>query len=136
VLWRTARLEETRAAFTEALRLARLLPQPDPVRTAHLYTRLGRLELSDHRYGPAAGAFDAAAALLGDQPGQGGVGGGTDAEADQWLELMIDGRVSYFLRRGDIDAAAALLAQVRPVLEARATRAVGMRSTFTLPCNR
>jgi tetratricopeptide (TPR) repeat protein len=113
VLWRTARLEEARAAFTEALRLASLLPQPDPVRTAHLFTRLGRLEMADTRFEPAVGAFDAAAALLGDQPGD------TDAEADQWLELMLEGRASYYLCRGDNDAGAAVLEQARPVLEAR-----------------
>ena len=115
VLWRTARLDETRAAFTEALRLASLLPQPDPVRTAHLYTRLGRLEMVDRRVGfePAAEALNAAAALVGDEPGD------TEAEADQWLELMIHGRASYLLWRDDFDAAAAVLEQVRPVVEAR-----------------
>jgi DNA-binding SARP family transcriptional activator/class 3 adenylate cyclase len=120
VLWRTAQLVETRAAFTEALRLARLLPQPDPVRTAHLYTRLGRLELADRRLGPAADALDAAAALLGGAgmgDAEAGVGG--DPETDQWLELMIDGRASYLLWRDDVDAAAALLERVRPVVEAR-----------------
>ena len=115
MLWRTARLDDTRAAFTEALRLASLLPQPDPVRTAHLYTRLGRLELVDRRVGfePAAEALDAAATLLGDEPGD------TEAEADQWLELMIHGRASYLLWRDDFDATAAVLEQVRPVVEAR-----------------
>jgi class 3 adenylate cyclase/tetratricopeptide (TPR) repeat protein len=121
VLWRTARRDETRAAFTEALRLADLLPEPSPLRKAHLLTRLGRLEMTDHRHDAAASAFDAAAALLGDQPGE------TDAEADQWLELMIDGRAERCLHCGDADGGLAILDAVRPVLEARgnATRRYG-----------
>jgi hypothetical protein len=121
VLWRTARRDETRAAFTEGLRLADLLPEPDALRKAHLLTRLGRLEMADHRHGAAAAAFDAAAALLGDQPGE------TDNEADQWLELMVEGRAKHRLQCGDADGGLALLDAVRPVLEARgnATRRYG-----------
>ncbi|HEX3956736.1 MAG TPA: AAA family ATPase [Trebonia sp.] len=121
VLWRTARRDETRAAFTAALRLADLLPQPSPLRKAHLLTRLGRLEMAIHRYDAAARAFDAAAALLGDQPGA------TDTEADQWLELMIDGRAEHCAHCGDADGGLAILEAVRPVLEARgnATRRYG-----------
>ncbi len=121
VLWRTARRDETRAAFTEGLRLADLLPEPDALRKAHLLTRLGRLELADHRSDAAGQAFEAAAALLGDQPGE------TDAEADQWLELMIDGRAEHCAHCGDADGGLAILEAVRPVLEARgnATRRYG-----------
>jgi adenylate cyclase len=113
VLWRTARRAQTRAAFTEALRLADLLPEPGLLRKAYLLTRLGRLEMADHRYDAAAQAFDAAAALLGDQPGE------TDTEADQWLELMIEGRAEYCLKCGDADGGLAILDAARPVLEAR-----------------
>ncbi|HEY6788369.1 MAG TPA: AAA family ATPase, partial [Trebonia sp.] len=121
VLWRNARRDETRAAFTEGLRLADLLPEPDALRKAHLLTRLGRLEMTDHRYDAAGAAFDAAAALLGDQPGD------TDTAADQWLELMIDGRARRCLHCGDADGGLAILDAVRPVLEARgnATRRYG-----------
>ena len=118
---RTARRDETRAAFTEGLRLADLLPEPDALRKAHLLTRLGRLEMADHRNDAAGQAFEAAAALLGDQPGE------TDAEADQWLELMIDGRAEHCAHCGDADGGLAILEVVRPVLEARgnATRQYG-----------
>ena len=100
VLWRTARRDDTRRAFTEGLRLADLLPEPDALRKAHLLTRLGRLEMTVHRYDAAGAAFDAAAALLGDQPGE------TDTEADQWLELMIEGRAEHRLHCGDADGGA------------------------------
>jgi DNA-binding SARP family transcriptional activator/class 3 adenylate cyclase len=83
VLWRTARLEETRAAFTEALRLADALPGPDPTRKAHLLTRLGRLELSDRRIEAAARAFDAAVALLDGRVAEDGHGGGTRPAMDR-----------------------------------------------------
>ena len=52
VLWRTARKAETRAAFTEALRLTSTLapgeplPEAERLRRAWLLTRLGRLEMS------------------------------------------------------------------------------------------
>ena len=130
VLWRTARRDETRAAFTEALRLAKQLPEPGRLREAHLLTRLGRLEMADHRYDAAARALDAAAALLGDQPGE------TAAEADVWLELMIDGRAEYHLQRRDVDSELAILEAVRPVLEARgnATRRYGFY--LQLACQR
>jgi class 3 adenylate cyclase len=113
VLWRTARRGETRAAFTEALRLADLLPEPGRLRKAHLLTRLGRLEMNDGQLGAAARAFDAAAALLGDQPGD------SDEEADEWLELMIDARAELAERHGDLDGELALLEAARPVLQAR-----------------
>jgi adenylate cyclase len=118
VLWRTARKAETRAAFTEALRLAGTLAAGEPppaerLRRAWLLTRLGRLEMTDGRYDAASQAFDAAAALLGDTPGD------SDAEADVWLELMIDGRSDLLLRQDDAAGARAALAAARPVLEAR-----------------
>jgi class 3 adenylate cyclase len=113
VLWRTARRDETRAAFTEALRLADLLPEPGRLRKAHLLTRLGRLEMNDGRLDAAARALDAAAALLGDQPGD------SDEEADEWLELMIDARAELAERHGDFDGELALLEAARPVLQAR-----------------
>jgi len=130
VLWRTARRDETRAAFTEALRLADQLSEPGRLRKAHLLTRLGRLEMADHRYDAAARALDAAAALLGSQPGE------TAAEADVWLELMIDGRAEYHLQRRDVDRELAILEAVRPVLEARgnATRRYGFY--LQLACHR
>ncbi len=121
VLWRLARREETRAAFLAAVGLADAGPRPlDPgwdKQRAHLHTRLGRLEMSEARFAEAAAAFDTAEALLG--PDAGRPGAADDATADQWLELMIDGRADLHLMQLDPDRALAVLEQARPVLEAR-----------------
>jgi adenylate cyclase len=109
VLWRTARLAETRAAFEAALRLE----GGNTLRRAHLLTRLGRLEMSDGRFDAAERALDAAQALLGDQPGD------SDTEADQWLEMMIDARAGLNVMRSEYDRALATLEAARPVLAAR-----------------
>jgi tetratricopeptide (TPR) repeat protein len=123
VLWRTARKDETRAAFTEALRLSATLapdgavpgslPPAERLRRAWLLTRLGRLEVADSRYTAAMTAFDDALAILGDAPGD------SDDEADVWLETMIDGRTCLQLISGDVAGAHATLEVARPVLEAR-----------------
>jgi tetratricopeptide (TPR) repeat protein len=123
VLWRTARKDETRAAFTEALRLTATLapggaapgplPEAERLRRAWLLTRLGRLEVADGRNAAARIAFDDALAVLGDTPGDG------DDDADVWLELMIDGRSALQLITGDVTGAHATLELARPVLEAR-----------------
>ncbi|HEY7265969.1 MAG TPA: AAA family ATPase [Trebonia sp.] len=114
VLWRTGRREEAKDAFRAALRLG---DSVDPLLRAHVYTRLGRLELTDVNYEAAAAAFDAAEALLGGGPGS------DDATADQWLELMIDGRADLHAMRLEPDLALAVLQTVRPVLEAHETPA-------------
>jgi tetratricopeptide (TPR) repeat protein len=115
VLWRIARRDAAKEAFRAALGLAESL---DPLQRAHLYTRLGRLELAELHYEAAAAAFDAAEALLGDDPG-----GGDDATADQWLEIMLDGRADMHVVRFEPDLALAALERARPVLEARGTPA-------------
>jgi DNA-binding SARP family transcriptional activator/class 3 adenylate cyclase/tetratricopeptide (TPR) repeat protein len=120
VLWRTARRADAKAAFQAALRLAETGPRPlDPVLRARLYTRLGRIELTDARYDEAAAAFDAAEALTGDLSHPGPASEADDAVVDQWLELMVDGRADLHLMRRDSDRALAVLEQARPVLEAR-----------------
>jgi tetratricopeptide (TPR) repeat protein len=125
VLWRTGRREEARAAFHAAIGLADAGPRPlDPawdMRRAHLHTRLGRLEMSKSRHAEAAAAFDAAEALLGADAGR--VDATDDAAADQWLELMIDGRADLHLRQFEPGPALAALEQARPLLEARGTPA-------------
>jgi len=127
VLWRTARHDEARAAFRAALRLANAGPRPlDPVLRAHLHTRLGRLEMVEPRYAEAAAAFDAAEVLLGADAGR--AGATDDSAADQWLELMIDGRASLHLWCFEPDLARAVLEQARPILEARGTPA--RKTTF------
>jgi class 3 adenylate cyclase/tetratricopeptide (TPR) repeat protein/two-component SAPR family response regulator len=119
VLWRTARFDETRAAFRSALDLAdRGAHKLDPVLRAHLYIRLGRLELIELHYQEATAAFDAAEALLGGDAGQ-----MDDATADHWLELMVDGKADLHFLRFEPDLTLAMLEQARPVLEARGTPA-------------
>jgi class 3 adenylate cyclase/tetratricopeptide (TPR) repeat protein len=126
VLWRTARQGEAREAFQAALRLAGSV---DALQRAHLHIRLGRLELTELRYEAASAAFDAAEALLGDDPGS-----QDDATADQWLEMMVDGRADLHVMRLEADAALAILETARPVLEARGkpARWTGFDRLFTL----
>ena len=85
---------------------------------AHLYIRLGRLEMTRLHYPGAIAAFDAAEALLG-----GDVGQADDASADHWLELMLDGRADLHVMRFEPDLTLAILEKVRPLLEARGTPA-------------
>jgi class 3 adenylate cyclase/tetratricopeptide (TPR) repeat protein len=125
VLWRTAHREGARAAFEAALRSADAGPRPlGSLLRAHLYTRLGRLELVDLRFTKAAKAFDAADALLAlDAAAAGDPGLTDDATADQWLELMVDGRSELHAMRYEPDLAFAVLELASPVLETRGTPA-------------
>jgi len=109
VLWRTGRRGAARDAFTEALRLA---SEEGTLRRAHLLIRLGRLEEADGRHEEAWDAWDAAEALLGENPGE------RDANtARMWLELMVDGRACQYTHQNQPERALAVLAAVRPVLE-------------------
>ena len=122
VLWRTARRDEARTAFLAALGLAAAGPSPlDRVLRAHLYIRLGRLELTEPRYEEAAAALDAAEALLALDARQ--VAEADDATAEEWLELMVDGRAELHVMRFEHDLALAALEQARPVLETRGSPA-------------
>jgi adenylate cyclase len=120
VLWRTAQRDAARDAFQAALRVAAGPHPVDPVLRAHLYTRLGRLELSALRFTEAAAALDAAHALLAldaaqvIDPEQ-----VDDATADQWLELTVDGRAELHAMRFEPDRALAVLDRAAPVLAAR-----------------
>jgi adenylate cyclase len=110
VLWRTAQRAEAREAFRQALRFS---GGADAVQRAHLLTRLGRLEMADFDCAAAAAAFDAAADLLGDRPDCSDL-----AAADQWLELVVDGRAGLHVSLRQPDLALASLETARPVLEA------------------
>ena len=123
VLWRIGRHDRAADAFRAALELGGSV---DALQRAHLYTRLGRLELTDLQYQAAEAAFDAAEALLGDDPSD-----WDDATADQWLEMMIDGRAAIHVMRFEPDLLLATLERARPVLEARGTAA--RRHTFRPP---
>ncbi len=111
------------AAFRAALALGGSV---DAFQRAHLYTRLGRLEMSDLHYEAAVAAFDAAEALLGGDPS-----GWDDATVDQWLEMMIDGRAAIHSMRFEPDLMLATLERARPLLESRGTPA--RRHTFRPP---
>ena len=113
VLWRVVRHDEAGEAFRAALRLADA-SQLDPLLRAHLHTRLGRLDMAELRYEAAEAEFDLAEALLGDDPAA-----WNDATADQWLEMMVDGRADLHQMRLKPDLALAALEKARPVLEAR-----------------
>jgi tetratricopeptide (TPR) repeat protein len=113
VLWRTGKREKAGDAFRAGLGLAGSVTA---LQRAHLYTRLGRLELTNVRFAAAAAAFDAAEALLGDDPGS-----WDGATADQWLEIMIDGRAAMHSMRSEPDLLLATLERARPMLAARGT---------------
>ena len=115
VLWRTGQRGQARDAFAAALRLAR---GGDTLRRAHLQIRLGRLEMADLGFQAAAEAFDAAEALLGEDPGQ-----QEAATVGEWLEMMVDGRAALYTMRNEPELALATLEAVRPVLEARGSPA-------------
>jgi DNA-binding SARP family transcriptional activator len=115
VLWRTARRDEARAAFEEALRVVN---PGDTLLRVHLLTRLGRLEMVDSRYQAAGAAFDAAQELLGD-----GAPAGDDLSVDRWLELKLDARAGLQSQTRQPERALATLEAVRPLLEARGSPA-------------
>ena len=93
VLWRTGQRGQARDAFAAALRLAR---GGHTLRRAHLQIRLGRLEMADLGFQAAAAAFDAAEALLGEDPGQQDA-----ATVGEWLEMMVDGRAALYTIRNE-----------------------------------
>ena len=115
VLWRTGRRGQAREAFR---RPCASPGSGDTLRRAHLQTRLGRLEAADLRYEAAAAAFDATEALLGQDAGEKDA-----ATAEEWLEMMVDGRAALYTMRSEPELALATLDAVRPVLEARGSPA-------------
>ena len=113
VLWRIGRHDQAGDAFRGALQLGSSV---DALQRAHLYTRLGRLEMTNLHYEAAEAAFDAAEALLGSDPH-----GWDDATVDQWLELMLDGRASIHSMRFEPDLLLETLERARPLLQSRGT---------------
>jgi tetratricopeptide (TPR) repeat protein len=85
---------------------------------ARLQIRLGRLEVSAHRYETASAAFDAAEALLGEEPS-----GRGKERTDLWLELQVDGRASLHYWRNEPALSMAVLEKARPVVETQASLA-------------
>ena len=111
VFWRTARHDESREMFHEALRL---VGSEAPLLAAGLQIRLGRVEVAAHRYEAATAAFDAAEQLLGEnQTGQ------EQEWTDLWLELQLDGRALLHYWRNEPALGMAVLETARPLVETR-----------------
>ena len=109
---RTGRLAEARPALKEA---ASLSLHSAPVLAARAYCSLGRVETEDHRYEEAFAALDAAADLLD---------ASAEKDADDWVGTWLDvqlARAHVHYWRNEPEPIAAVLAQVRPVVEARGT---------------
>jgi predicted ATPase len=120
VLWRTGRHDESREMFDEALNL---VDPEESLLAARLQVRLGRMEINAHGYDPAVAAFDAAEALLGEDPG-----GQDQALVDLWLELQLNGRAQLHYWRNEPALGMAVLEASRPVVETRGS--VGQKKTF------
>ena len=111
VLWRTGRHNESRETLGEGLRLVK--PE-DALLAALLQVRLGRVEINAHHYGAAVAAFDAAEALLVEDPA------GQEQEwVDLWLELQLDGRAPLYYWRNEPALGMAVLEAARGVVETR-----------------
>lgn len=120
VLWHTGRHGESREMFDEALRLVK--PEDSPL-AARLQVRLGQMEITAHSYDAAIAAFDAAEALLGDDPG-----GQDPARVDLWLELQLKGRAQLHYWRNELARGRTILEAARPVVETRGS--VAQKKTF------
>ena len=83
---------------------------------AQLHNLLGKVELDDRDYDAAVVAFDAAEMLLAGRPDD-------QATIDMWLDVQLQGRALVYFGRNDPATMAAVLAEVRPVLDARGTPA-------------
>ncbi len=82
--------------------------------SARLQARLGRVEVEDFRLQAAVVAFDAAEESLGDYCDE------RDQQwVDVWLEVQVDGRANMHNWANERGEAAAVLASVRPLVEAR-----------------
>jgi class 3 adenylate cyclase/tetratricopeptide (TPR) repeat protein len=113
VLARTGRHGAAREALQEALAM---VGPDDRLEAARLYSRLGRVEIGGHRHEAAFDAFDAADQLLGDDPAAYGPEG-----TDVWMDVQVEGRSVLHYWRNEPEQAAAVLAAVRPVVEAQGT---------------
>ena len=111
LFWRLGRYEEGRAALQEA---AELVPAGSGLLAAKCHRWIGQLEIEDGRDKEALGALDIADALLDGLP---------DKSSDDWVEAWLDVELSrsnlhYWRNEGQLQAA--VLARIRPLVEARA----------------
>jgi len=102
---------------------------------AHLYTRLGRLEMTEARYAEATAAFDAAEALIGGTEHAEGGSQADDVTVDQWLELMLDGRANLHVMRLEPDPAWPYSSGPGPSSKPVVTRRGSRRSTACGRCS-
>jgi len=108
--WRLGRLDESRAAFEEAARLA---SADAAVIGARALCLLGAVETAGHRHEAALVALGAAEEKLQSC---------ADKDADEWAEAWIDvqlQRSTLHYWRNEAEAQAAVLELVRPVVESR-----------------
>jgi tetratricopeptide (TPR) repeat protein len=111
LFWRLGRYGEGRAALKEAANLA---PGGAPLLAARSYRWLGQLEIEDCRDEDAVAALDAAEQVLESC---------SDKDADDWVEAWLDvqlSRSNLHYWRAETELQAAILAQARSLVEARA----------------
>ena len=111
VLWHSTHHEAAWEVLHEAVGEA---DPDDGLQAARLYNLLGRVELGEGRVEAALAAFYKGEELLGEDPEE----QGQDA-VDLWLELLLQGRAQVYYNLDQPDRIAALLAEVRPQVEAR-----------------
>ena len=107
----TGKYADARGVLEQSLRLT---GTEETLERARLYSELAGLEIADHRYDAAIAACSQAEQLLGEHPEQ-----ADQDTVDLWLQIMVDQRANVHYWRNEPDLAAAVLAQVRPVVEAR-----------------
>ena len=108
--WRLGRLDESRAAFEEAARLA---AADAVVIGARALCLLGAVETAGHRHEAALAALEAA---------EGKLQSCSDKDADDWAETWIDvqlQRSTLHYWRNEADAQADVLELVRPIVDSR-----------------
>ena len=111
LFWRLGRYGEGRGALQEA---AELVPGGAPLLAARSYRWLGQLEIEDCRDEEALVALDAAEKVLESC---------SDKDADDWVEAWLDvqlSRSNLHYWRAETGLQAAVLARVRPLVEAHA----------------
>ena len=113
ILGSTGKFAEACDVVREALNRA---TPCDRTQSARLYTQLGTFETAAHHYEAAGAALDAAEDLLGEHPEDEG-----QDVVDVWLEIMVDRRPNLYYWQDKAEKAVAVLAKVRPVVEARGT---------------
>ena len=114
LFWGLGRYGEGRAALHEA---GRLVPAGDEILAARSYRCLGQLEMDDLREDEAVAAFEAADARL-----EASADKGNDDWVETWLYVQLS-RSGLHHWLNEPDRQAAVIARMRPMVEARGTPA-------------